>query len=78
MNHPQHKEGILYGHLNTDIFNFVYEYSEMNKRLLNLNQDLKDVEALKDDLNRVKGELEQANRSLDAYRNSSNLGLGRQ
>lgn len=78
MDNWKDEEGILYGGINTDIFNFAYEYTEMNKRLLNLNQDLKDVEALKNDLSRVKGELELANRSLDAYRNSSNLGLGRQ
>jgi hypothetical protein len=78
MNHPHHKEGTLYGSLNIDIFNFVYEYTEMNKRLLNLNKEREEIEALKNDLSRVKGELELANRSLDAYRNGSNLGFGSQ
>lgn len=75
MDHPQHKEGNLYGPLNTDIFNFVYEYTEMNKKLLNLSKEREEIESLKNDLSRLKGELEQANRSLDAYRNSSNLGI---
>lgn len=75
MNHPEHKEGNLYGQLNTDIFNFVYEYTEMNKKLLNLSKEREEIESLKNDFSRLKGELEQANRSLDAYRNSSNLGI---
>lgn len=75
MNHSLHKEGNLYGRLNTDIFNFVYEYTEMNKKLLMLNKEREEIETLKNDYSRLRGELEQANRSLDAYRNSSNLGL---
>jgi hypothetical protein len=75
MNHPEHKAGNLYGQLNTYIFNFVYEYTEMNKKLLNLNKEREEIETLKNDLSRIRGELEQANRSLDAYRNSSNLGI---
>lgn len=75
MSLPLHKEGDLYGQLNTDIFNFAYEYTEMNKKLLNLNKEREEIEILQNDLSRVKGELEQANRSLDAYRNSSNLGI---
>jgi len=75
MRRPIHKEGNLYGHLNTDIFNFVVKYTEMNKKLLNFNKEMLEIEMLQNDLSRVRGELEQANRSLDAYRNSSNLGI---
>lgn len=75
MNQTIHKTGNLYGQLNTDVFNFVVAYTEMNKKLLNLNKDVEEIEMLKNDLSRTKGELEQANRSLDAYRNSTNLGI---
>ena len=75
MNHANHKTGNLYGQLNTEIFNFVVAYTDMNKKLLNLNKEMEEIETIKNDLSRVKGELEQANRSLDAYRNSSNLGI---
>lgn len=75
MNHSSYKEGLLYGRLNTDIFNFAYEFTEMNKSLLNLSKDLKEVESLKNELNRAKTELEAANRSLDAYRHGANLGI---
>ncbi len=50
----------------------------MNKGLLNLNRELKEVESLKNELNRAKTDLVEANRSLDAYRQGANLGLGRQ
>ena len=75
MSQPNYKVGNLYGQLNNDIFNFAYEYTEMNKQLLNLHKEREEIETLQNDLSRVKGELEQANRSLDAYRNSSNLGI---
>lgn len=78
MNHPLHKEGILYGRINLDIFNLVYEYTEMNKRLLNLNKDLKDVNTLKKELEKAKGDLIILNRDLDNYRKSSNSGAGSQ
>ncbi len=75
MRHANDKPGNLYGQLNTEIFNFVVAYTDMNKKLLNLNKEMEEIETIKNDLSRVKGELEQANRSLDAYRNSSNLGI---
>ncbi|SMD44136.1 hypothetical protein SAMN00777080_2751 [Aquiflexum balticum DSM 16537] len=68
-------EGELYGVINRDIFNFMIEYSDLHKKLLVLNKDLQDIENLKNELSRTKLQLEEANRSLDAYRNSSNLGL---
>ncbi|MCH6234207.1 type VI secretion system TssO [Cognataquiflexum rubidum] len=66
--------GELYGVINKDIFNFMYDYTVLNKKLINLHEELQDIESLKDELSRAKQELEEANRSLDAYRNSSNLG----
>ncbi|MFD3000316.1 type VI secretion system TssO [Pontibacter toksunensis] len=77
MNRPSHQENALYGSLNKDLFNFTYEYTEMNKRLINLKKDLKEIEQLKAELNRTQVSLEEANRSLDAYRNSANLGIDR-
>lgn len=78
MNNPRHQENALYGSLNKDIFNFAYEYTEMNKRLIGLKKDLQEIEQLKNELSRTKVSLEEANRSLDAYRNSANLGIDRQ
>ena len=75
MNHPTYWEGVLYGRMNMDIFNFTYEYTELHKSLLNLDEEFTEVEGLKNELNRAKTELEAANRSLDAYRHGVNLGI---
>lgn len=40
-----------------------------------LNKDLQEIESLKNELSRTKLQLEEANRSLDVYRNSANLGI---
>lgn len=78
MNKPLHLENSLYGTLNKDIFNLVYEYTEMNKRQISLAREMQEVEQLKSDLNATKSLLEDTRRSLDAYRNSANLGVGSQ
>ncbi|MEX2569332.1 MAG: type VI secretion system TssO, partial [Cyclobacteriaceae bacterium] len=40
MNQPGHKEGELYGRINTDIFNFLYDYMVMNEQVIGLRDQL--------------------------------------
>lgn len=71
----EQSEGELYGILNKDIVSFMHGHTVLNKRLLDLNKDLQEIESLKNELSRTKLQLEEANRSLDVYRNSANLGI---
>lgn len=65
----------IYGTMNKEIFNLFYDYSELNKKLLQSKNAIQQVEKLKNELGQSETRRIEAERSLDIFRRSNNLGL---
>ena len=77
MKTPAYQEESLYGTLNKGIFNICYDYNDLCKRLLPARDALDENNKLKTQLNDLQLRYDNAQRDLEAYRRSSNLGLSR-
>lgn len=75
MNQPGHKEGELFGTINTNIFRFLYDYVNMNERIITLNHQLSRVQDLEEELRITKNKLDEVSRDLDFHRKSGNLSV---
>jgi hypothetical protein len=73
MNQPEHKEGELYERMNTNIFNFLYDYMVMNEQIISLKGRLSGTEYLEEELRKFKDKVDELNRDLDFYRKGGNL-----
>lgn len=73
MNDPRHKEGKLFGTINTDIFNFLYDYMIMNEQIIFLKDQQSKAEYLEIELRNTKDKLDEVNRDLDFHRKAGNL-----
>ncbi|WP_162418459.1 type VI secretion system TssO [Cyclobacterium roseum] len=73
MNQPGHKEGDLYGTTNTNIFNFLYDYTVMNEQIISLKEKQSRVEYLEEELRKFKDKVDELNRDLDFHRKGGNL-----
>lgn len=75
INQPQHKEGELYGRINTDIFNFIYDYTIMNEQVIGLKDQFARAKYLEEELSKFKDKVDELNRDLDFHRKGGNLSV---
>jgi hypothetical protein len=75
MNQLMHKEGELYGRINTDIFNFLYDYMVMNEQVIGLKGQFTRAEYLEEELRKFKDKVDELNRDLDFHRKGGNLSV---
>lgn len=73
MNNPGHKERDLYKTINTNIFNFLYDYTVMNEQIISLKEKQSRVEYLEEELIKFKDKVDELNRDLDFHRKGGNL-----
>ncbi|NHE58470.1 type VI secretion system TssO [Cyclobacterium plantarum] len=69
------KDGEIFGRINTDIFNFLYDYMVMNEQFIGLKDRLSRVEYLEEELRSSKDKIDELNRDLDFLRKSGNLSV---
>ena len=71
---PLYQDSTIYATMNKDVFSVFYDYYELNKRLLQLKDETKQAEKLKQDLTQCQANFTDAQRTIAVLSRANNLG----